>query len=234
MPTRKLAAMLAALAVLASSVAFADLYFEHIPSDDDMYAMLTGEAVIAEGRINDSSGVSQHKLDLGGLPDWRLQTVPFLWPNGSPVPFELTFSSTSNRVTFTVGDQTLTYGPSSGFRDIFIRTTVGQELSTALVDQLVLDGESIDEVSCADDANGGEDILHIGGAALMDGFALFGVSTMTWDPSPRRSNLSYQIRFGTVGGPPPGAVPEPSSMALFVAGAAGLLYYRRRRGKASA
>ena len=101
--------------------------------------------------------------------------------------------------TFTVDDVVLSYvTPLSGFTEVFLRTRAVNADSDILVDDVVLDGETVGDVSHAVGSDG-LDILWISGGLLLDGFTLTGSTTMTWTGSPPTgSRLAFQIKVGTL------------------------------------
>lgn len=97
-------------------------------------------------------------------------------------------------------DVVLSYvSPLSGFTEIFVRTRAVNADSEILVDNLVLDGENVNDNSEAIANSGGLDILWISGGTLLDGFTLSGQTTMSWiGTPPTQSRLAFQLKVGTI------------------------------------
>src|SRR3990172_476444 len=83
---------------------------------------LQNESFVAEGRIGDLGGVATFELDIGATTSAPAQTANFNWANGYAHPFILTYNNITNIVSFTVGDNKLTYSPPHVSTDIYIRT----------------------------------------------------------------------------------------------------------------
>lgn len=182
------------LFVAASAPAFA-LTTSHISSDAEMLAMFSDTIFVAEGRIGDGLGNATFELDLGKATSQPEVTAQFGWPNGTSVPFTLTYNSLTNGVEFTVGNSTLNWtSPLAGYTDVFVRTRAVNVNSDIVVRDLFLDGEAVNDVSNAVGADG-LDILWIRGGTLQNGFTLAGYVTMTWTgTAPTQSRLAFQIK----------------------------------------
>jgi hypothetical protein len=184
--------VLACFPVLAS----AQIVTSHVPDDATLRTLLPTPAFVAEGRIGDRSGAATFELDLG--PDTSAPAVmaQYDWQSGVPEDFTLTYDGVG-LVTFSLGGYTLEYTPVLlDLVDIFVRARATQVATEMLVNDLVLDGEVINDQSFASPPND-PDILRIQGGVLEDGFVLTGTATMTWigDP-PRNSHLAFQIKVG--------------------------------------
>lgn len=187
---------LAALTVLAGPVG-ATVITSHLSSDTQLLALLSDTLFVAEGRIGDGSGAATFEIDLGastGAPD---ATAQYEWPNGTPVPWTLTYNGTTNLVTFTVNGVALQYTPPlSGFTEIFVRTRAVNAGTGIVVNGLTVDGEVVSDVSQALGSSG-LDILWIHGGSVSDGFTLTGQTTMSWAGArPSQSQLAFQIKVG--------------------------------------
>jgi hypothetical protein len=184
-----------ALAIIANP-ASAGLTVLHIATDAEMLELLSDTLFVGEGRIGDGWGAATFEIDLGGDTGNPAMTAQYGWPNGTPVPWELTYDAMTNLVTFTVDGIALSYStPLDGFTDVFVRARAVNVDSDILVDNLVLDSESIGESSQA--TGDGLDILWISGATLSDGFAMTGHTTMAWAGTmPTQSRLAFQIKVG--------------------------------------
>jgi hypothetical protein len=187
---------LAVLAALAGS-AGATIITSHLSSDAQLLALLSDTLFVAEGRIGDGSGAATFEIDLGastGAPD---ATAQYDWPNGTAVPWTLTYDGTTNLVTFTVNGVPLQYTPPlSGFTEIFVRTRATNAGTDIVVNDLTVDSEAVGDVSQAFGADG-LDILWIHGGSVGDGFTMNGQTTMSWTGArPSQSRLAFQIKVG--------------------------------------
>lgn len=125
-------------------------------------------------------------------------TAQYDWPNGTAVPWSLSYDAMTQLVTFTVDNVSLQYTtPPGGFTDVFVRSMAVNAGSAILVDNIALDGETVGDVSNA--VGNGLDILRISGGVLADGFTLSGQATMSWTGDrPAQSRLAFQIKVGTL------------------------------------
>jgi hypothetical protein len=197
--TRGLKLLLSLLAmILVASPAAADLTTSHLATDAEMLALLSDTLFVGEGRIGDGWGAATFEIDLGGDTGSPATTAQYGWPNGTAVPWTLTYDHTTNLIEFVVDGTTLMYTtPLSGFSDLFVRARAVNVDSDILVDDLVVDGETIYDASQA--TGNGLDILWIAGATLSDGFTISGTTRMTWTGTPpTQSRLAFQIKVGTL------------------------------------
>lgn len=195
----KFSCLAAALMVSVSGVSWAALTTSHLSSDAEMLEILSDTLFVGEGRIGDGAGTATFEIDLGGDSGSPDTTAQYDWPNGTAVPWTLTYDHTTNLITFTVDYVNLSYtSPLSGFTEIFVRTRAVNADSDILVDNMVLDGENVNDVSQAFGSNG-LDILWIDGGTLLNGFTLTGETTMSWIGSPpTQSRLAFQVKVGTI------------------------------------
>lgn len=191
----KVAPVFAALiAIAAPSVA--QLTTQHVSSDDALSSALSNQRFLGEGCMVDSRSFG---VELGGDPGNPAATAQYQWPNGKAVGWTLTYDSSTDVVTLSVDGTTLSSVASLvGFTEIFVKARAQDAGAEVRVDNLVLDGQAIDDQSRAsgDDL----DILWISGGTLFDGFTLTGRATMTWSestPSPPR--LVFQLNVGSLG-----------------------------------
>jgi len=187
---------LATLIIASASPVWAGLTTSHIASDAEMLSILSDTLFVGEGRIGDGWGAATFEIDLGGDTGSPATTAQYGWPNGTAVSWTLSYDHVTNLITFTVDGITLSYAtPLWGFTDVFVRTRAVNEGSDILVDDLVLDGEVVGDVSTA--TADGLDILWIGGGTLANGFTVTGQTTMNWTGSmPSQSRLAFQIKVG--------------------------------------
>lgn len=197
--------------------------FTNLDSDQAMNALSPKISFVAEGRIGDSSGQSTYELDLHAEdPGFPQVTDQFNWLNGQTENFELTYDAESNFVNYLIGTQTLSFDYTEPFSDIFLRTRAVDMGASIVVDNLVLDDQTLNASSSAIGEVKGLDILRI--SDFEKSFRLAGNVTMSWtDETPRNSRLAYQIKVGTPTTEPVDnkkrKIPEPGAIAgLFTVG----------------
>jgi hypothetical protein len=188
---------LTTLMIASASPVWAGLTTSHIATDAEMLSMLSDTLFVGEGRVGDGWGAATFEIDLGGDTGSPATTAQYGWPNGTAVSWTLTYDDVTNLITFTVDGIALNYTtPLWGFSNIFVRTRAVELGSDILVDDLVLDGENVGDVSTA--TGNGLDILWIAGGTLVDGFTISGRTTMSWTGDmPSQSRLAFQIKVGT-------------------------------------
>ena len=196
---KKISCIVFVLIVLSAGASWSALTTSHLGTDAEMLGLLSDTLFVGEGRIGDGAGAATFEVDLGGDFGDPDQTAQYDWPNESAVSWTLTYDHVTYLATFTVDDVVLSYvSPLAGFTEIFLRTRAVNADSDIIVDNLVLDGENVNDVSNAVGSNG-LDILWISGAILLDGFTLTGQTTMSWTGTPpTQSRLAFQIKIGTI------------------------------------
>ncbi len=218
---RNAALLVAAIMVLAlfAVPACADTTVTHL-TETEFLALDFNRHFVAEGRIGSNSiGGATFEYDLGEDTGSPYATGEFVWSNGCPVDFSLSYDGMD--AVFGVGQSPLlTYTAGAhNVTDIFIRTRAEEGKSTISVSNLDLDGP-LAGVSSAP----ATDYLWIRSDSIGT-FNLTGESLMTWiGDAPRNSALAYQIKVGEV-------VPEPGSLAAMLGGIGGLagIALKRRR-----
>jgi hypothetical protein len=135
-------------------------------------------------------------LDLGHDTSHPYTSAQYAWQSGRLETFTLSYSNVTGLVTFTLGNVTLYYTtPFIQFGDVFVRTRAVDAGKSVIVQDMVLDGQSVGAVSSATGADG-LDILWISGATLADGFTLTGTAVLSWTGSPpSQSRLAFQIKI---------------------------------------
>ena len=191
----KVATIIAALLAVAVP-AGAQLITQHLNTDADMLSVLSDTLFVGEGRIGDGWSAATFEIDLGGDTGNPATTAQYGWPNGTAVPWTLTYDHTTDLVTFTVDGIALSYTtPLGGFTDIFVRARAVNVDSEILVDDMVLDGEAVGDQSHA--VGNGLDILWINGGTVFNGFTMTGQTTMSWTGAmPSQSRLAFQLKIG--------------------------------------
>lgn len=181
------------LALLLSTGAFA-FTVSHLATDAELLALVSDTIFVAEGRIGDRGGAATFELDLGQSTAAPYTSAQYPWISGTVEPFTITYNSGTGLVTFTLGGKVLTYTTTFPmFGDIFVRTRAVEAERSVIVQDLVLNGQSIGDVSSA--VGPGLDILWISGAALSNGFTLTGTATLAWTGTPpTQSRLAFQIK----------------------------------------
>ena len=181
------------LILLLSSGAFA-FTVSHIATDTELLALISDTIFVAEGRIGDRGGAATFELDLGQSTAAPNTSAQYGWVSGQAEPFTITYSNVTGLVTFTLGGKTLNYTtPFPMFGDIFVRTRALEIDRSIIVQDLVLNGQSVGDISNA--VGPGLDILWISGASLLNGFTLTGTATLAWTgAAPTQSRLAFQIK----------------------------------------
>lgn len=205
---KTLAAAVLTAALLTSPVAFSKSFTTSNLTDAEAGALIQSSAWVAEGRFGDRGGRATFELDLGPDTARPARQAQFDWPNGSGVPFELRYDSTTSLVHFAVGHQELSYAAPGEFTDLFIRARSATGSASILMDNLALDGTPLAAYAFAD--GNSADVLRVSAAGLAGGFTLTGQSTMTWQGNaPRNSRLAYQISAADI--------PEPATALSLLA-----------------
>ena len=189
-------ALAAGLFVLPSAVPAA-LLVDHLANDAALAVEVQEIAFVAEGRIGDRAGAATFELDLGQT-DNPTVTKQYGWVSGQVEPFGLVYDAGLNTVTYTLGGQVLVITPGVAFDVIVVRTRATQAGSDVVVQNLVLNGEAVGDVSLADGDGSGLDLLRIRGGALATGFTLTGEAVLSWGAIlPTNSHLAFQVKVGS-------------------------------------
>ncbi len=227
-PLLMLSATVIGLLMLPSTASAFTL--SHLSSDQDYNKILKDDAFVAEGRFGNNKSNGDYELDIHTIEDNTGFTVhsqkDFQWANGTAQSFSLAYNALSKLVSYTVGGNTLTYTAKNPFTDLFLRTRSGTVGSSITVDNLVLNGKSINGSSFAEKSSQDLDYLRISG--LKGSFTLAGDSIMKWGTTlPKNSNLAYQIKAVTTTDST--SVPEPSATLGLTLGAIALALKNRRQ-----
>jgi len=194
--TRFLALAVVLLAVLPG-VAVAGLTTSHLANDAALFALSPSFDFVAEGRIGDLGGAATFEIDLGASTSAPYVTAQYPWQSGTLEPFTLLYDAQASEARFTLGGHTLVFPTPIGADELFVRTRAIPVGSSAVVQDMVLDGVSVGDVSQA--AGDGLDILRIQGGLLTDGFVLTGNAVLAWTGTPpTQSRLAFQIKVGKV------------------------------------
>jgi hypothetical protein len=193
--TRLPVLVILALAVLPGA-AHAALTTSHLASDAELFDLTPTFDLIAEGRIGDRGGAATFELDIGPETSHPFITAQHPWQSGVLEPFTLAYDITLHEARFSLGGHTLIYPTPLGADELFVRTRAVNQGTSVLVQDLILDGEAVGDVSQASD--GSLDILRIQGGLLTDGFVLTGNAVLTWTGTPpTQSRLAFQVKVGT-------------------------------------
>jgi hypothetical protein len=220
------------LSHLSSDSGYADSKTDNKYSADEKFnAIFDDDAFVAEGRIG---GKTTYELDIHTVNTDGSFKVPqsreFTWGNGVAQAFSLIYDKISKKVTYNVGQQTITYTASNPFTDLFIRTAAVVANTSTKVDNLKLNNVAIAASSFAQKtANATEnayDYLRIRGVS--NSFTLTGLSTFVWTGNaPTQSRLAYQIKAVTTTDST--SVPEPSATLGLTLGAIALALKTKRQ-----
>jgi hypothetical protein len=182
------------ITLLAGGGPSAGMTTTHFGTDNELLQYLSDTLFVCEGRIGDRGGAATFELDLGHSTSAPDQTADYDWQNGVPEPFTLSYDPMNSLVTFTLGGITLLYTTSyEDFDAIFVRTRAVNEGTSVTVEDLVYNGENVDDLSST--TGDGLDILLIYGLPIADGFTLAGIATLSWTGTPpTQSRLAFQIK----------------------------------------
>jgi hypothetical protein len=184
------------LAILLSAPVSADIIVRHVATDAEMLSYIQNIAVVAEGRIGDRGGAATFELDLGDNTGNPATTAQHDWQSAVAEPFTVSYDPMMDVVTFMLGGRTLVYSPVLSFKEFFVRTRAVDASTSVQVYDLVLNDESIGDLSSATGPDG-LDILAVSGVDLYQGFTLTGVAVLTWGATPpTQSRLAFQIKIG--------------------------------------
>jgi len=184
------------IVIFLSAPVSAGIVTRHVATDAEMLYYIQNIAVVAEGRIGDRGGAATFELDLGDNTGNPATTAQYNWQSAVAEPFTFSYNNVTNVATFTLGGRTLSYSPVISFKEFFVRTRAVDASTGVQVYDLVLNGQSVGDVSSAtgpDDL----DILAVSGVDLYQGFTLTGVAVLTWGATPpTQSRLAFQIKVG--------------------------------------
>jgi hypothetical protein len=195
MQTVRVLLLVSCFSIAFFGAALSELTTVHFDSDAEMLQYLSDTVFVSEGRIGDRGGTATFELDLGQSTGSPVQTADYDWQNGVPEPFTLVYDSADSLVTFSLGGVTLYYNTLyQDFDAVFVRTRAVDGGAAMVVDDLMLNGEVVNDQSSTAGPNG-LDILLIYGVPIGDGFTLEGVATLSWTGAPpTQSRLAFQIK----------------------------------------
>ncbi len=215
---------LATLGIVTSTMAANAATFTPLTDlTDGEFNQLLGEGKFAEDFIAESrigiSGNGDFEIDIqeveppgpGGIPK---PTAELEWGNNQPVDFRLEYDG--SKVIYTVAGIELMkedVQDLANIDSIFLRTRSNGDGSITEISNLVVDGMAYDGTVSSDDSDT-VDYLKI--TDIGNNFLITGTSNFAWVDGnrPRRSELAYQFKVGTMAMPPSHSVPEPSSISL--------------------
>ncbi|MDY6803134.1 MAG: PEP-CTERM sorting domain-containing protein [Cyanobacteriota bacterium] len=237
MKTRKsiFAAAVATATFFAAPLAANAASFSKVATDQEMMDLMEDLAFVAEGRMGNNDIDGDHELNFhGGEPLNESKTqkeTNFVWTKGQTYDFKLDYTASTGLTEFFVnGVQELSYNFSDAFSDIFIRTRATKTGSSAVLDNIFLNGDPLNGASSfASGDDDGLDILRISGLSNKEDFSLTGKSTFDWgDIAPKNSHLAFQIKVADVESE---STPEPTVLfGLGLASASMGLLRRRKNG----
>lgn len=123
-------------------------------------------------------------------------SVDFVWSKGKKQPFSLSYDGSI--VKYTVGETTLETRSEGFFKDIFIYTKATADLTSVLLNNLILTNSSTTlSISgiAASSPNNKVNIFWI--RDIQESFTLTGNAMLSWLNKPQNpNNLAYQIQVG--------------------------------------
>jgi hypothetical protein len=166
----------------------------------------------AEARVANAGGWSLGARRLPGDPP--TSTAVFDWPNGTPVPFVLSYDG-RRTVSLTVfqGDRQAVAAYESDkladWDELFVSAAAAGADTRAALAGLRLGDVPVKDAPAAADPPGGQDVLRIQGADLVHGFTLTGAIVLRWwSARPEGSDLHVLFWGAKAGAPPAGQRPS--------------------------
>ncbi|RJP56570.1 MAG: hypothetical protein C4541_11965 [Candidatus Auribacter fodinae] len=158
--------------------------------------------VLAEAEGNASGKKQNYQFNISlDYPNSSGQQTNYSWKNGVPTSLHLQYVTDINQnyIALSFGIQTLTYYVTGDVTDIFIQAESDKNRRGVIIDDISVDGESINK-SVEAQNNKTSDILHLSSAYFLDGFDLHCKATMFWPYSQKypNSTLSFRISLATV------------------------------------
>jgi hypothetical protein len=202
-PGRRIAVWtLAALLAGAAGVRGADLNLTRLRDEAQAVkaAQANGGAIrfTAEARPGGAGGWS---LGARRLPaDPPTSTASFDWPNGTPVPFVLSYDG-HRTVSLTVfqGDRraiaTFVSDQLADCGELFVSAAAAGADTGAALAGLRLGEAPVKDAPAIANPPGGQDVLRIQGGDLAHGFTLTGAITLSWGSSARPSGSDLHVLF---------------------------------------
>ncbi len=163
-----------------------DLTLSHLQGEAPAVKLAQAGGAIrftAEARPGDAAGWSLGARRLPGDPPTSI--ARFDWPNGTPVPFVLSYDG-RRTVSLTVfqGDREATASFVSGqladCDEIFLSAVASGADTGAALAGLKLGDLPVKSAPAAPNPSGGQDVLRIQGGDLAHGFTLTGALTLSW------------------------------------------------------
>lgn len=166
----------------------------HFNTDTELMRYLSEAVFTAEGRIGDRSGPA-HELDMGQTTMDLVITASYEWQNGVAEAFSLVYDRDAGTVVFSLGGRDLHYSTAhSGFDAIFVRTRAVDDGTVVTIDNLVLNGQWVNDFTGVNGPDG-RDVLLIYGVTIERGFSLTGTATLSWTGEPPvEQRLAFQIK----------------------------------------
>lgn len=219
-PRRRIAAWTLAALLAGAAGAKADLLLTHFRGEARAVklAQTNGGAIrfTAEARLANPGDWSLGARRLPGDPP--TSTASFDWPNGTPVPFVLTYDGRRTvSLTLFQGDRraTVTYQSDKlgDCDELFLSAVAaGADTGVALAG-LKLGDLPVKNAPAAGNPSEEQDVLRIQGASLDHGFTLTGAITLSWG-SARPSSSDLHVLFWGARMPAAPAGQRPSRVTL--------------------
>ena len=186
------------LIFLSTSLNALPVKTDHLYSKKDYNKVVTDVSFTATARFGNNRYYGSYELGTGSFFPYRWQQ--FQWSKGSAEHFSLEYNSSANLLTYTVGSARINYNVYGTFTDMFIKTSATKKGSWISIDNLLLNGESIDDFSYANYYGDKNDYLHISSLLFSDDFILEGYSRMFWldNKLPIYSKLFYELTLVSV------------------------------------
>lgn len=196
--------VLATLGLSLSPLPANSIGFSTISSDAELNSLMSQPSFVAGGQLGSLVLKNQVQADLN---------VDFVWSNAEQQPFKLSYDGSI--VKYTVGEITLETQSEGFLKDIFIYTKATADLTSVILNNLVLtDSSTTLSISgiAASNPNNKLNIFWI--RDIQESFTLTGNAMLNWLNQPQNPNhLGYQIQVGNANSftPSPNTNPPPAA-----------------------
>lgn len=177
-------------------------------------------SLLSNGAVFAASTGNAFELGLGYTISEPASTRQFDWNNAETETFWLNFDADNNKITYSLGGETMKYmaSESFGFSDLFIRAHASNE-NESFLSNLMINGSSI---GSAYSNGGGVDVLHVNGLDFSRNFSLTGNAMLAWQGPFNPQDAGFSLQFIQ-------AVPEPAEALMLLAGIAVIGMFSRLR-----